>query len=550
MWFRNVFTKTLRDHRVAILGWGIGMGLVVVSPMATLSSLVTTPQARAELLTLAQTFAWNADPIAADTVGGYATFKIGVLIFLIAIWPLLAGSRMLRGEEERGAMDLLLSVPRSRMRVAIEKLAAMWTALLVMAVLIGLVAFLGGQAFQADFSLADALALGLDLALLCATIGGLALLISQFTQERGTAAGITGALLLLFIVLDMVHRIFPGTEWLSRSSPIYYYNLSKPLISMIDIGGLLVLLVLSVGLGGISVWLFTRRDIGATVRLPSWLRLPQRPARSARPDHALPEREWSLRSVYARSLGMVAIPTVWWSLGISGFAAWMVIVVKQIGTQMSAILEGSSAMKTLLETLGGGKLGANATFLSALFQMLPILLMAFAVTQVNRWTADEEDGRLDLVLSTPQSRLVVILGRFAALATATVVIGAITLAATAAGAQVGGVALDTGNLVAATLGMIPLGLLIAAIGYLAAGWLRTAAETGLLAFLLAGWFLISFIGPELQLPDAALRLSPFYYYGTPLLHGLEAGNAIILVAFGAGALALAALRFVRKDINT
>lgn len=550
MWFRSIFAKTLRDHRVAILGWGIGMGLVVVSPMATVSSLVTTPQARAELLALAQTFAWNADPIAADTVGGYATFKIGIFIFLITIWPLLAGSRMLRGEEERGAMDVLLSLPRSRGRVAIEKLAAMWTALLVMGLLVGLVAFSGGQPFKADFSFGDALALGLDLALLCATIGGLALLVSQFTQERGTAAGITGALLLLFIVLDMVHRVFPGTEWISRFSPIYYYNLSKPLISIIDLGGMLVLLVLSIGLGGAAVWLFTGRDIGATVGLPAWLGRPQGATRADRPDRTLPEREWSLRSVYARSLGMVAMPTLWWTLGIAGFAAWMVIVVKQIESQLSAILETSSAMKTLVESVGGGKIGVNATILSALFQMLPILLMAFAVTQVNRWTADEEDGRLDLLLSTPQSRLVVLLGRFAALATSTVVIGVVTLALTAAGAQIGGVALDAGNLAAATLGMIPLGLLIAAIGYLAAGWLRTAADTGLLSFLLALWFFISFIGPELRLPEASLRLSPFYYYGTPLLNGLPLANVVLLLAVAFAALALGSVRFVRKDINT
>jgi ABC-2 type transport system permease protein len=96
VWFRSVFLKTLRDYRVAILGWGIGMGLVVVSPMASVAALVTTPQAREQLISIAQTFTWNADAIAVDTIGGYATFKIGTFIFLIAIWPLLAGSRMLR----------------------------------------------------------------------------------------------------------------------------------------------------------------------------------------------------------------------------------------------------------------------------------------------------------------------------------------------------------------------------------------------------------------------------------------------------------------------
>src|SRR6202521_2675204 len=230
VWLSSIFLKTLRDCRVAILGWGIGMGLVVVSPMASVARRVTTPLAREQLISLAATFVWNADTVAVDTIGGYATFKIGIFIFLIAVWPLLAGSRMLRGEEDRGSLDVLLSLPRPRLRVALEKLTAMWAALLAMGLLIGLVAFAGGKKFGADFGLGDGLLFGLNLALICALIGGLALLISQFTQERGPAAGWTAGLLLVFIVLDMVHRVIPNTEWISRLSPVYYYNLSKPLV--------------------------------------------------------------------------------------------------------------------------------------------------------------------------------------------------------------------------------------------------------------------------------------------------------------------------------
>jgi ABC-2 type transport system permease protein len=142
----------------------------------------------------------------------------------------------------------------------------------------------------------------------------------------------------------------------------------------------------------------------------------------------------------------------------------------------------------------------------------------------------------------------VLLGRFAALATATVVIAVITLLVSFASAAAAGLSLDGGNLAAATLGMIPLGLLIAAFGYLASGWLRTAADTGLLSFVLAAWFFISFIGPELKLPDATLRLSAFYYYGTPLLHGLQVTSVLGVIAIAAVALGLGALRFMRKDI--
>jgi polyether ionophore transport system permease protein len=548
MWFTSVFLKTLRDFRIAILGWGVGMGLATFEVQATVGSLVSTPAARATLVSLASSFAWNADPVAVDTVGGYATWKVGIFFLLVAIWPLMACSRLLRGEEERGSLDVLLSLPRGRLRVALEKLAAVWTALLLMGLLIALITFAGGKSFNADYSLGDALLFGLNLVLICGVFGSIALLLSQFTQERGTAAGVTGGLLLVFIVLDMVHRVIPGTEWLSRLSPFYYYNLSKPLVPSYGTnpGAMLVLLGLSVLLSGAALWLFVRRDVGATVALPSFLRLPER---TVLPEQALPVNAWSLRSVYARSLAKMAFPTFWWTLGIAGFAAWMVVVVKQIEGQLKTLSASSSFLRDLITKVGGGDVNFNANLLSALFVLLPLLLMAFAVTQANRWAADEEEGRQELVLATPQPRLTVLLARFGALTTATVIIGVLTLAATALASAVSGLALDGGNLAAATLSIIPLGLLMAALGYLFSGWLRTAVDTGLLSFLLVIWFFITFIGPGLNWPDTTLRLSAFYYYGTPLLHGLPLGDTLGVLAVGVVALALASARFVRKDIG-
>jgi ABC-2 type transport system permease protein len=279
------------------------------------------------------------------------------------------------------------------------------------------------------------------------------------------------------------------------------------------------------------------------VPLPRWLQIPERKA-----SRALPVGEWSLRSVYARGLGMIAMPTLWWTLGIAAFAGWMVFVVQLMEQRLSSLLSGSPAMTELIKNLGGGDVGVNAGFLSAMFFFLPLFLMAFAVTQVNGWSSDEQDGRLDLVLAAPQARPSVLLGRFAALATATIVIAVVTLLVSAGAAAAAGLNLNSGNLAAATLGMIPLGLLIASIGYLASGWLRTAADTGLLSFVLAAWFMISFIGPELKWPEATLRLSAFYYYGTPLLHGLQPASVLGLLVVAALALTLGVVRFTRKDI--
>ncbi|HYX48573.1 MAG TPA: ABC transporter permease subunit, partial [Ktedonobacteraceae bacterium] len=328
----------------------------------------------------------------------------------------------------------------------------------------------------------------------------------------------------------------------------YYYNLNKPLVPGFGInpGALLILLALSILLSGAAVWLFVRRDIGGIVKLPGWLHLPER---AARPEQALPVNAWSLRSVYTRGLGMMLVPAIWWTLAIAGFAAWMVVIVKQTESQLATISTSSPILKDLITKVGGGDIATNATILSALFTFLPLLLMAFAVTQVNRWAADEEDGRLELVLAAPQPRLNVLLARFAALTTMLVIMGLLTLAATELAAQVAGLKLDAGNVAAASLGMIPLGLLIASLGFLFSGWLRTAIDTGLLSFLLVIWFFITFVGPELNWPEGVQKLSAFYYYGTPLLHGLSLGNMLLVLGVAVVALALASIRFMRKDIG-
>ena len=545
--FKSIYLKTLRGYWIAILGWGIGMGLVMVELLAGVSELISTPQARADLAAMAAQFAWNAEAIKADTPGGYATWKLGTFIFIITLWPLLAASRTLRGEEERSQMDVLLSMPRPRWRVAVEKIAAIWTALVLMCGIIAVITFAMAQKFEPDITLADALLFGLNIALASAVIGGVALLISQFTHERGPAAGATGALLAVFIVVDSLHRVIPNTDWISRLSPTYWYNLSKPLIPSYgtNFGGLALQFALALLLSAIAVALFVRRDVGDVIPLPGWLQRVQRPAA---PSRELPAHDWSLGSVYARSLGQIAMPAFWWTVGTAGFGAVLVVLVEQMAANFQKLAETSPFFTRLLEQLGGAGAGFNDTLLSFVFFFMPLILMGFAVTEVGRWGADEGDGRLEMVLATPQRRQVVILGRFAAVATASVVISVVTLGAILLVSALKGVPLDAGNITVATLELIPMALFVTAIGYLGAGWLRSAVDTGLLSFLLAAWIFITFLGPELKLPDAALKLSPLYYYGTPVIHGLQLGNMLVIVGIGVAALAVATVRFARKDI--
>ena len=250
-----------------------------------------------------------------------------------------------------------------------------------------------------------------------------------------------------------------------------------------------------------------RRDVGAAVALPRWLSLPER---ADAPERALPVNAWSLRSVYKRSLATIAAPPFWWTLAIAGFAALMVFIVGQTEEQLRKLYEARRSCASLIGNVERGPCQLpTPRCLSFLFVFLPVLLMAFAVTQASRWAADEEDGLQELVLATPQPRLTVILARFGALTTATVIIGVVTLALTALPALISGLALDWGNLARRiafddSAGAADRGRW--AISSLAG--CAPAIDTGLLSFLLVIWFVITFIGPELNWSDGVLRLSP------------------------------------------
>src|SRR5262249_5163951 len=147
---------------------------------------------------------------------------------------------------------------------------------------------------------------------------------------------------------------------------------------------LAILAGLSVLLTANAIWLFVRRDIGRPVVLPLrlWLHLPER---AAAPQRALPVNDWTLRSVYLRSLASIGVSTAWWTLAIAGFAAFMIFVAQQTLQQLQELMDSSSLLQNLITNVGGGgQASFGDALLSFFFVFLPILLMAFAVTQAGR----------------------------------------------------------------------------------------------------------------------------------------------------------------------
>lgn len=552
MWLRSIFLKTLRDYRLAIVSWGVGMGMLAPILFGSRTAVFRSPETQAELLAMVQNpvFRMFGEPVDILQGGGYVTWRLSLTCPMLAVWALLAASRTLRGEEERGALDLLLSVPRSRVRVATEKVLAIAAALLLIGLIISVLAFTGGYVTGVELTLSAALLFGLNIALLASVFGALALLVSQFTRERRPAAGVTAALLGLSIVLNSASRTVPDGEWIAWASPLHYFELSKPLIPTYGANpiAMIALAVLSSAVTALGVALFVRRDVGAPVALAARFSDRREP-----PAQPLPLASWSLGSVFARGLRSLAVPTLWWGLVFAAYTALFIAMLRQVQQNIVGMIEGLAKgnpmyAEMIAQFTGGTNIEANVALLSGVFMLLAVVPAAFAVTLANRWAAEEEEGRLELLLGTPHSRQRVILARFGGVVVVLLAMAGMLFTGAALAAAAVGMTLDTSRLAQAAFGMVPGALVVAAAGYLLSGWLRTAAVTGTLIALVFASFLISFLGSLLHLPKLLMRLSIFDAYGTPLVDGLRLSTTLALLAVAAAALALATSRFARKNL--
>jgi ABC-2 type transport system permease protein len=179
-----------------------------------------------------------------------------------------------------------------------------------------------------------------------------------------------------------------------------------------------------------------------------------------------------------------------------------------------------------------GNMSSPEAYVSySLFTYLPALLSAFAITQVEGWASDEEDGRLEVLAAMPLPRWQLIAARYTAILLSLLVILAALGAILLLGAASSGVTLDTDRMWGALGASLPLGMVVAAFGLCVATWLkRPGVAMTITISIVVIMFFLELFAPLLGLPDAVLNLSIFHLYGKPMLQGIQWGGTLALVA--------------------
>jgi ABC-2 type transport system permease protein len=533
--FGSIYGKTIRDSRLAfIIAAGL-MGGLALFMGAAISNIFATPAVRQDINGLIGGMPYDlvnlfGKPVDLGTLGGYMSWKYGATFALgTALWSILALSGTLAGEARRGSLDLVAAAPFGKRRIALEKLAAHLTmlvlAMAVVAFCITTSSSLFGDAALGDkIPPLDAIGFALWVGGLAICFGGLAFALGPLLGRAG-AAGLASAVMLVLWLANG----FTALNVIAVISPFRWTADHVALVGQFDWGGVALVGVVAVVLLAIGVELFARRDLGVTVGLS----LP-----------GLPTSVLGVRGPISRAFGEQLPRAAAWGIGMGIFG---VMLVSLVGSFSAQIAKDSTLIQTFGQIFPNFKIDTAGGWLQLFVQLL-FIAAGFAGTMfVAKWASDETGERLEMLLSTPMTRRAwVITGGIAALL-AVAVTNVLLAAGIALGAVAGGVPVGS-----AIIGSTALGLFAAAmvgVGIAVGGLWRTSIAAEIAAGVVIVTYLIDLLAPPLKWPDWVHHLALTANLGQPMLGDWNPVGVIACAVIAVGGILLGAWGFARRDVS-
>lgn len=509
--------------------WGAVFGLTVWSVVSNFAKVYPTAADRARE---AATYGANVGLQAIfgpvhhiDTVAGYLAFHmIGILGLVGAVWGLLAGTRLLRGEEEAGRWELLLSGPTTRRRAVASSVAGLDVGLLVLWGLTAAVIVVMGRGPNANFSVSASLFAASAAAAAAAIFLAVGALCSQLAATRRQAAALAaGAFGVVYVIRVVAYSGSTSLRWMRWASPLGWVDElrpltgSRPLVLLPIVGTIAALVALTIFLAG-------RRDLGASV-LPA--------------SDAAPARTRVLSGPLGLGYRLGLRPALGWIGGLAAGGIIMGTIAKSTAVAMANQSGG------IFQRLGGA--AGGSAFMGVIFFVVALLVGLAAAGQVEATRDEEAEGYLDHLLARPLTRWSWLAGRIALAAGALVVAGVVTGLFTWLGAAITGAGLSFSTLLGAGVNVVPVGIFVLGIGTLVHGLVPRFAAAA--AYGLVAWSLIvGIVGAAIGASQWLLDLSALEQVSRAPAEAVRWDGVVTLTVLGVAAAAVGAWRFARRDL--
>ena len=555
---RSVFTKTIWERRLGMVGWILG-GFAIAGVLVALYPIIRDSADLVELIEqLPEQFIAIAgiDPEIFTTGYGFLQAQMYSLLgpLLVLILAIGFGSSATAAEESNGTADLLLATPVTRSRVVVDKSLAMVTLVAVLVLTFTVVVLIGNLVVDLQMSIRGVVGGNVGLLLLGLFFGSLAMMISTWSGKRALGTSIAGGIAALTYLLDSFGPLVEGLETVQPFLPFYWYATGSPLLNgptwwhLLLLGG-------AVLFTGTAVAMFRSRDIGvfATLRLF--------PARGRR-------RERSIKSSTSQLLTSIAGKAIWdrrrsfwwWLLGIGFLAAITISLFPSLadtGDAFQGLLDAYPAeLLALFGITDPDSLLTGAGLVSSrVYQGIGLVVfLAFAIGIGKAALAGEEkDGTADLLLATPTTRDRVVVAKATSLLLLSLALVAGVLVIVWLGDAIVDLDLGFAGLLAANLGMAFLAFLFGAVALATgAGTGKPGLAIGVSAGLGVATFLLNGFGAVVDWLEPFRLLSPFYWYQgdhNPLEQTLGWQQPLLL-AVSLAFVGAAVLLFRRRDIGT
>jgi ABC-2 type transport system permease protein len=526
-----VLRRTARQAARSGVLWGYVFGIVVASSAISYTRLYRT---RSERDHLAAAFGSNHAASALfgpapqlEKVAGFTVFKsFMTLVILGGLWGLLTSTRLLRGEEDAGRWELVLSGQTTRRGAAEQALGGLAAGAAALWAVAALLSVLAGQYSTVDISPGPMLYFALALVstpLMFLAVGALT---SQLGATRRQAAAYAGWFLGACYGLRMVADAGVGLHGLVWVSPLGWVEQLRPLTSPEPLAFLLIIGFTTV-VAGLAVHLAGARDLGASTVL-------DRVHAQARTGLLFGHLGLTIRSVRPAVVG--------WILALAATGFVLGLIAKAAGATMAG-----SSVQTVFSRLGVSATGSKA-FLGVTFLIVAVLVAFLAAGQITAARAEEAQGRLDHLLVRPVARVSRLAGRIAVGVAAVAIAAAGVGLATWVGASTQGAGVSLSSLLAAGLNVIPPALCLLGIGVLAVGvWPRASSYA---VYAVLTWSLLVEI-------VAGIGATSHWVLDTSIFHQMSAAPAVAadwstggwMIAVGAVCAVIGASAFRRRDLQ-
>lgn len=262
----TVFAAQLRDNRRGYLGWAVAITAVAAMYSAfwpvfgnnkSLASAIDAFPASVKDAFHMQDYS--------TAYGYFGSTVFGLLVpILMAVFAIAVGVRAIAGDEQAGTLDLILAHPVGRVRLALERYAAIVAAIVGAGALLLLVMLaLRVPAKFTELSVGHLAAICFQLVLFGICFASIAFGIGAYSGKRVIALGAAAYVAVAGYLADSFLPQINGLHWIQRFSPFGWYLNGEPLRNGIQWGNSALLLGVGLVFAAAGIWQFRARDLTA-----------------------------------------------------------------------------------------------------------------------------------------------------------------------------------------------------------------------------------------------------------------------------------------------